>query len=76
MPWLAALKADGDAPLTALFGEEHKVKLLDPDPAAAKATRAKIVDVDADAARAEGAERRPPHPRDRRPGLAGAVPAS
>jgi hypothetical protein len=40
----AALKADSDAPLTALFGEEHKVKLLDPDPAAAKANRARIVE--------------------------------
>jgi len=38
----AALKADGDAPLMALFGEEHKVRLLDPDPAAAKANRATI----------------------------------
>jgi len=41
---LAALKADSDAPLTALFGEEHKVKLFDPDPAAAKANRARIVE--------------------------------
>jgi hypothetical protein len=40
---LAALKADSDAPLVALFGEEHKVKLFDPDPAAAKANRARIV---------------------------------
>ena len=39
----AALKAEGDAPLAALFGEEHKDKLMDPDPAAAKVTRAKIV---------------------------------
>jgi len=39
----AALKADSDAPLTALFGEEHKARLLDPDPAAAKANRATIV---------------------------------
>jgi hypothetical protein len=28
----------------ALFGEEHKVKLFDPDPAAAKANRARIVE--------------------------------
>jgi hypothetical protein len=41
---LAALKADSDAPLTALFGEQHKVKLFDPDPAAAKANRARIVE--------------------------------
>jgi hypothetical protein len=41
---MAALKADGDAPLMALFGEEHKVKLFDPDPAAAKANRARIVE--------------------------------
>ncbi len=41
---MAALKADSDAPLTALFGEEHKVKLFDPDPAAAKANRARIVE--------------------------------
>ncbi len=41
---MAALKADSDAPLTALFGDEHKVKLFDPDPAAAKANRARIVD--------------------------------
>jgi hypothetical protein len=41
---LTALKADGDASLTALFGEEHKVKLFDPDPAAAKANRARIVE--------------------------------
>jgi hypothetical protein len=41
---LAALKADSDARLTALFGEEHKVKLFDPDPAAAKANRARIVE--------------------------------
>src|SRR5512139_1410852 len=41
---MAALKADNDAPLTALFGEEHKVKLFDPDPAAAKANRARIVE--------------------------------
>jgi hypothetical protein len=41
---MAALKADGDAPLTALFGDEHKVKLFDPDPAAAKANRARIVE--------------------------------
>ncbi len=40
---LAALKADGDVPLTALFGDEHKVKLFDPDAAAAKANRARIV---------------------------------
>ena len=39
----AALKADSDAPLMALFGEEHKARLLDPDPAAAKANRATIV---------------------------------
>ena len=36
--------ADNDAPLTALFGDEHKVKLFDPDPAAAKANRARIVE--------------------------------
>ena len=41
---MAALKADSDAPLTALFGDEHKVKLFDPDPAAAKANRARIVE--------------------------------
>lgn len=41
---MAALKADNDAALTALFGEEHKVKLFDPDPAAAKANRARIVE--------------------------------
>lgn len=41
---MAALKADNDAPLMALFGEEHKVKLFDPDPAAAKANRARIVE--------------------------------
>jgi hypothetical protein len=41
---LAALKADSDAPLMALFGDEHKVKLFDPDPAAAKANRARIVE--------------------------------
>jgi hypothetical protein len=41
---MAALKADSDAALTALFGEEHKVKLFDPDPAAAKANRARIVE--------------------------------
>jgi len=41
---MAALKADSDAPLTALFGDEHKDKLFDPDPAAAKANRARIVD--------------------------------
>ena len=41
---LAALKADSDGPLTALFGDEHKVKLFDPDPAAAKANRARIVE--------------------------------
>jgi len=40
---MAALKADSDVPLTALFGDEHKVKLFDPDPAAAKANRARIV---------------------------------
>jgi len=40
----AALKSDSDVPLTALFGEEHKVKLFDPDPAAAKANRARIVE--------------------------------
>jgi hypothetical protein len=40
---MAALKADGDVPLMALFGDEHKVKLFDPDPAAAKANRARIV---------------------------------
>jgi hypothetical protein len=39
----AALKADTDAPLTALFGEQYKDRILDPDPAAAKGTRAKIV---------------------------------
>jgi hypothetical protein len=41
---MAALKADSDVSLTALFGEEHKVKLFDPDPAAAKANRARIVE--------------------------------
>src|SRR5512143_1569401 len=41
---LAALKADSDAPLMALFGDEHKVKRFDPDPAAAKANRARIVE--------------------------------
>jgi len=41
---IAALKADSDVPLTALFGDEHKLKLFDPDPAAAKANRARIVD--------------------------------
>jgi Protein of unknown function (DUF2950) len=41
---LAALKADSDVPLMALFGDEHKVKLFDPDPAAAKANRARIVE--------------------------------
>jgi hypothetical protein len=40
---MAALKADGDARLMALFGDEHKVKLFDPDPAAAKENRARIV---------------------------------
>src|SRR5512145_1601726 len=40
---MAALKADSDAPLAALFGEQHKARILDPDPAAAKATRAQIV---------------------------------
>ena len=39
----AALKADTDAPLTAIFGEQYKDRLLDPDPAAAKGTRAQIV---------------------------------
>lgn len=40
---MTALKADGDAPLAALFGEEHKARILDPDVAAAKATRAQIL---------------------------------
>jgi hypothetical protein len=40
---MAALKADSDVALTALFGDAHKVKLFDPDPAAAKANRARIV---------------------------------
>jgi hypothetical protein len=41
---MVALKADSDALLTALFGDEHKVKLFDPDPAAAKANRARVVE--------------------------------
>ena len=36
--------SDSDVPLTALFGDEHKVKLFDPDVAAAKANRARIVE--------------------------------
>src|SRR5512144_31192 len=40
---MAALKADSNAPLAALFGEEHLGKIIDPDAAAAKATRAQIV---------------------------------
>jgi hypothetical protein len=40
--FMAALKADTDAPLTALFGEEHKSKILDPDPAAARANRDRL----------------------------------
>ena len=40
--FMAALKADTDAPLTTLFGEEHKSRILDPDPAAARATRDKL----------------------------------
>jgi hypothetical protein len=39
---MAALKADTDAPLLALFGEEHKNRILDPDPAAARANRNRI----------------------------------
>ncbi|HET9025417.1 MAG TPA: DUF2950 domain-containing protein [Burkholderiaceae bacterium] len=40
---MAALKVDSDAPLIALFGEEHKSRIIDPDPAMAKATRATVV---------------------------------
>ena len=40
---MAALKADSDAPLVALFGEQHKSKILDPDPASARVTRSTIV---------------------------------
>ena len=35
MRWLAALKADDDAALVAIFGDEHKDAIVDPDRAAA-----------------------------------------
>ncbi len=39
----AALKADSDAKLLAIFGDEHKDVIVDPDRAAASANRARIV---------------------------------
>src|SRR5512147_2968275 len=41
---MAALKADSDAAMVAIFGEEHKDLLLSSDRAATSATRAKILD--------------------------------
>jgi hypothetical protein len=40
---MAALKADGDAAMIALFGEEHRDLVLQSDRAAASATRAKVL---------------------------------
>jgi hypothetical protein len=40
---MAALKADSDPAMIAIFGEEHKDLLLSPDRAATSATRAKIL---------------------------------
>jgi hypothetical protein len=40
---MAALKADGDAAMIAIFGEEHKDLVLQSDRAAASATRAKVL---------------------------------
>jgi hypothetical protein len=40
---IAALKADDDAALIAIFGEDHKDLVLSPDRAATSATRAKIL---------------------------------
>ena len=42
---VAAMKADSDAQLIAIFGSEHKDAFLDPDRAAASANRAKFVEV-------------------------------
>jgi hypothetical protein len=41
---MAALKADSDAAMVAIFGDEHKDLLLSSDRAATSATRAKILD--------------------------------
>jgi hypothetical protein len=41
--FMAALKADGDAPLVALFGEEHKDLVISSDRAETSANRAKIL---------------------------------
>src|SRR5205809_6774172 len=40
---LAALKADDDAALIAIFGDKHKTLIITPDRAANSATRAKAV---------------------------------
>jgi hypothetical protein len=40
---MAALKADSDAAMVAIFGEEHKALVIQSDRAAASATRAKIL---------------------------------
>ncbi len=40
---MAALKADDDAAITALFGDDYKALVISPDRAANSATRAKIV---------------------------------
>jgi Protein of unknown function (DUF2950) len=40
---MAALKADGDAAIIAVFGEDHKNLVINPDPAQGRANRAKIL---------------------------------
>ena len=55
---MAALKADSDAAMIAIFGDEHKDLIVQSDRAAASATRAQDPRGDADAARAAASRAR------------------
>ena len=71
---MAALKADSDPDMIAIFGEEHKDLVVNADSAASSATTGEDPRRHADAACAAGAEPGPPGAADRRRGVAGADP--
>jgi hypothetical protein len=69
---MAALKADDDAAIVAIFGDTHKDLVVTPDRAANSATRAKDPRCDADASRARRSRSRQARRADRRSGVADA----
>jgi hypothetical protein len=72
---MAALKADDDAAIIAIFGDAHKDLVVTVDKAANTATRAKIAGAMQTMRVPPGQRRRPAHRADRRSGVAAAVPA-